>query len=356
MRILDRYIAVTLLKGYGVVLLVLITIFSFLALVMELEDVGDGNYQVIDALIYSVLTLPQRILDLAPVTVLLGGLLGLGGLARGGELVAIRASGVSFSGFIWSVLRLVLILVIGLALFTQFIVPPLTQLAEVQRNNATRAHPDLVRGNSFWAPDKQQLLHVHRMWKGRVPARIELYEFDLQGKLNTFVYAERADVQDSGEWQLINVHRKIITDNAVVRQNRASMRWKSFLKNGQLEMLQLPVRSLSPGSLYQYLLYLKDTRQASNHIELIFWQKVFLPLSVGAMALLAVSFGFGSPRSPELGKRLFLGAGVGILFYLLSQIAANLGLLFGLSPLLIAAVPPLAVTGISCYLLRRVMF
>jgi lipopolysaccharide export system permease protein len=52
MRILDRYIAGRLVKGYGTVMLFLLSMFSFLALIQELDQVGKGSYRVVDALQY----------------------------------------------------------------------------------------------------------------------------------------------------------------------------------------------------------------------------------------------------------------------------------------------------------------
>ena len=82
MRKIDRYIGVSFLAGCVPVLLLLLTLFSFLSLSEELEDVGDGAYELVDALLVVAYTLPALAVDLLPVTVLLGGLLGLGALAN----------------------------------------------------------------------------------------------------------------------------------------------------------------------------------------------------------------------------------------------------------------------------------
>ena len=354
MRTLDRYISLTLLKGSGIVLAVLLIMFSFLALLQELEDVGDGNYGLIDALAYVGLTLPERILELAPVTALLGGLVGLGTLAKGSELIAIRTAGVSINRFAWAVGKLSIALIVALLLFAEFVAPPLHQLAEKNRLLATQATEYLSKGKGFWARDEYQVLRVHTMQHGRIPTTIELYEFNNDGKLRSYVHAARADVRDSREWQLEDVHQKIITDDMIVSQKRANMKWHSFLKKGQLEGLQLPISSLAPSDLYQYVQYLKDTEQKSNNYELTFWHEVSLPLSAGAMAILAVPFGFGSLRNPSFGQQLALGAGVGILFFLLDQIVANLGLLFSVSAPLVAFIPVVAILGFTAFLLRRV--
>ena len=75
---LDRYLVSSMLKALFPVVLMLLALFSFLALAEELEDVGEGRYVAMDAVAVVGLTLPNRLLDLLPVMLLLGALIGLG--------------------------------------------------------------------------------------------------------------------------------------------------------------------------------------------------------------------------------------------------------------------------------------
>ncbi len=94
MRILDHYIRTKLGQGYLVVMCALVSAFTLLAFAEDLDDVGKGQYQLVDACVYMVLTLPRRMVDLAPIVGLLGSLRALGSLATWTELVAMRAVGV----------------------------------------------------------------------------------------------------------------------------------------------------------------------------------------------------------------------------------------------------------------------
>ena len=92
---IDRYLSISFLGGCVPVLLLLLSLFSFLALSEALEDVGEGAYELVDALLVVVYTLPALVVDLLPVTVLLGGLLGLGVLANNLELISMRAAAIT---------------------------------------------------------------------------------------------------------------------------------------------------------------------------------------------------------------------------------------------------------------------
>ena len=53
----------------------LVSLFSIVELVAQLDDVGKGSYEIKEALLYVALTVPERIGDLMPVSALLGGIL-----------------------------------------------------------------------------------------------------------------------------------------------------------------------------------------------------------------------------------------------------------------------------------------
>ena len=95
MKILDAYIGQVLLRGMLLVALILLPLFTLLDLVQQLDDIGNGNYGLVDALIYEVFLMPSYLLSLMPFTALLGTSMALGGLAHTNELTAMRASGVS---------------------------------------------------------------------------------------------------------------------------------------------------------------------------------------------------------------------------------------------------------------------
>jgi hypothetical protein len=99
----DRYIGWTILRTFLVIAAGLTALFSLLSFVEQLGLVGEGHYRVLDALAYTVLTAPDRLLQLAPVAMLLATLLGLAKLARGSELTALCSFGVSEAGIIGAV-------------------------------------------------------------------------------------------------------------------------------------------------------------------------------------------------------------------------------------------------------------
>ena len=124
---IDRYLSRRLLAGLAIALLVLLALFNLIALAEELEDVGQGSFTLPDALWVTVLTTPKRIVELLPVSALLGGLLGLGAMANDRELIVIRAVGLSKRRIARTIGALALALCLGIALLQFAVVPGITR-------------------------------------------------------------------------------------------------------------------------------------------------------------------------------------------------------------------------------------
>ena len=105
MKIIDSYIGRAVLLGTFLAFVVLLPLVTFLLLTDELDYVGTGAYSLTDAFVLIALTLPQHAYQIFPIAVLIGALVGLGGLAAGSELTAMRATGVSLGRIVLAVLK-----------------------------------------------------------------------------------------------------------------------------------------------------------------------------------------------------------------------------------------------------------
>jgi lipopolysaccharide export LptBFGC system permease protein LptF len=61
MTIVERYLAFNFIQAVGVVLLLLLALFTFLGFAEALEDVGTGSFTTSDAVSVVLLTTPKRI-------------------------------------------------------------------------------------------------------------------------------------------------------------------------------------------------------------------------------------------------------------------------------------------------------
>lgn len=354
MAVLDRHIASRVIRGCVLVLAVLLAVFSLMAFVNELGDVGQGKYTLGEALLNVLLTLPHRIVDVAPVTALLGTLIGLGELAAGRELIAMLASGISPLRIGGSVVKAGALLMLGVVAVQEFVAPQGDQLAFKRRSQAISGIESLQNTQGFWSRDEDQVINVRRVLHDQVPADVEIYHFGRTGRLRQFTSARQAVIQDRARWQLVDVVQKTIKEGDVVTTEYAVLPWKTFLRPEQLSLLILPVDTLSPSALYDHVQYLKETGQNAERAELELWRHASMPLSTLLMVLVAVPFVLGPLRETTAGKRVLHGSLLGVGFYLGSQLLAHVGSVVHAPAPLVTLAPVMIVCGVGGWLYRRV--
>ena len=81
---------------------------------------------------------------------------------------------------------------------------------------------------------------------------------------------------------------------------------------------------------------------------------MFAPFTILAMVLLAVPFVFVSNRHISIGKQILLGFLVGITFYMISRLSGQVGLVYGVPPIISALFPNLLVITLSIWSYRRI--
>ena len=354
MKTLDRYLSSSFFRGFFLVVLVLVSLFSFLELVTQLDDVGKGNFQPVDAFIFVGLTLPKRIIDMLPISALLGGIIGLGMLAERGELIAMRAAGLSVRRICFSVLAAAGLLMVASAASEQFVVPQLEQYAHGRRSLAVSGSSDIMlTKRGFWARHGNSFIRVGVTLSGGIAADVDIYERDQDGRLRAFIHAGEADIHKDGRWTLKEVQKKVIDEQGITTQYLPSLTLDSFFSKDQVSVLELPPESLSPSDLYLYINALQQRGQNADHYSLALWQKLVMPLTTGAMVLLSLPFVFGPPRGMTVGLRITLGASVGIGFYLANQIIGYLGLLLDFPAPLTTLTPVALILAIALWQLRQ---
>ncbi|HTQ70582.1 MAG TPA: LPS export ABC transporter permease LptG [Acidocella sp.] len=351
--LLDRYIGWTVCRAFLLITVGLTALFSLLGFVEQLGLIGQGQYDLRDALTYTLLTSPDRLLQLAPVAMLLATLMGLGALAKHSELTAFRSFGVSQARIIGAVVKLCLPIILALFLIAQFIIPPAQQAAQRERAAALGdALPGLSNGG-FWAQKSGVFLNVQSFAGGNELHGVEIFTFGPEGTLHSLVQAENAAPQPDGSWVLSGVVRDSITNGQTETDEPATLSWKPFLSTRQLQLLAIPPETMPPLALYAYVRQLKHQHQEALVYEQTFWSMVAIPLSLIGMVLIAAPFVFGSPRAGGAGRQIVIGALLGMVFLLVQQITGYLGLLLAVNPAFAAMGPSIVLLLLGGWLLER---
>ena len=352
--VLDRYIAKTVVTGCLLACFVMLSIFAFVDFVSQLNTVGTGDYGALQAVVFVLLRLPQRLYELSPSILLLGGILSLGALAANSELVVMRASGITTLRMTRSVLQTGLFLAILVALLGEYVVPSATKTAKTYRAEAMEKKLIVGGTNDIWARDGNRYVNVKQILPDHELRQIRVYELDENHQLITMLYAEKAAFKND-EWLLENIKRSDISLDGVKTSFEKQLRLKRLILLELFSVLELESKDMSARELFTYGQYLEDNKLDSDEYLLEFWIKIFTPLTCLAMLMIAMPIVFSTtPRSGGAGQRIILAIIIGIVYFVVNRSVNHLGLALDASPLMSASLPLILVVIVSTYFLRRV--
>lgn len=351
MRRLDRYIGNSVLLSILIVALIILGLDLLFAFINELDDV-EGNYGALDALSYTLLTLPRRLYDMLPLAALVGCLIGLGSLASNSELTIMRAAGVSVTRIVGAVMKPLLVLMLAGVLLGEYVAPYSENLAE-SRRSMVQGGGEVFGSKGLWHREGNDFLHINAVQPNGVLHGVTRYRFDDNRRLLEASFAQRAMVQED-HWLMEDVETTAFLENGHSQiEQLHQQRWEILLSSELLKVVVLDPDVLPLKGIWQYQQYLAEQGLNNSPYWLAFWKKMLQPLATMALVFVAISFVFGPLRSVTLGQRVFTGVLVGFSFRILQDLLGPSSLVFGFSPLIAVLLPIALLFVMGAVLMRR---
>ncbi|MCG9650742.1 LPS export ABC transporter permease LptG [Vibrio brasiliensis] len=352
-KILDLYIGKTIIATTSLVLATFVGLSAIIKYVEQLRKVGEGTYDLIQALLFVLLSIPRDIEMFFPMAALLGALIGLGMLASSSELVVMQAAGFSKLNIGMSVLKTAVPLMVLVTLLGQWGAPQAQKMARDLRAFATSGGAILSVRTGVWARDANDFIFIGKVEDDKIYA-MNMWRFDEDKRLESVVHAATVEYVADNTWKMKDVQLTEMVDEVEIsKQSLPEYSWTTSLAPDKLAVVTVKPEELSLGGLYDYVTYLKASEQDPSRYELAFWRKVTQPFSIAVMMLMALSFIFGPLRSVTMGARILSGVIAGFTFYISSEFFGPLSLVYNIPPVFGAVMPSLVFLTIALMLLRR---
>ena len=350
MKILQRYVIKTVLSTTLMVTVVFIAMISFIEFFTQLQDIGKGDYGILDALAFVPLNLPWNIYSLFPMAVLIGCLMGLGRMASRSELLVMRASGVSRLQIMKTMFIAGLIMVVIAGVFGEWLGPAAQQYSMKMKAEAISGGQTLQTEQGVWVRDGNNFIHIQQVLSNGRLNGITRYEFNNQHRLMVASVAE-SGIYKNNHWLFKNVRQSDISPEGISAKTIAVQQWNVSFKPKDLELTSYQPSQQNLWKLYEYIHYLKASGLQANQVAFNFWKRLFQPIVTLLMACLAVLFILGPLRTVTMGLRILIGVLFGMSFYLLNQFFGPFTTVFQIPPLFAAAFPTVLFSVIAGVLL-----
>lgn len=350
--IVSRYLQRNIHLGTLGALAVLVSLSLFFLFVRELDDIGQGDYGIWQAVLYLIYSAPGEIVELMPLAVLLGSMLSLGALAGNSEIIAMQASGITLKRIVVAVLQAAALLALIAFLLDNWIVPESESSARRVKALAEASTTTLNPGESLWIKDDRRVVHVAQMLPNGYARGVEIYLLDERGQLRSVTRAEHALPRGKG-WELRNVSRSRFDADRVTTEQLERAEYRGRLSRDLLQVLLYEPRWMSIGALASYVGFLEANGLDAQVERQVLWQKRLQPLTIVTLCLLALPFVFGAQRRSGAGHRLLLGILLGLAFVVAERVLVQLGNQLALNGLIVALTPNLIFLALAAFLFLR---
>ena len=373
MKTARRYIASEIYRSTIAVTLVLVGLFMFFDMIENLDNLNE-RFTFGSLLLLQLMQIPTRLYDLLPIALLIGAIIALAGLAQRNELVVLRVSGISsrrLLGMLW--MGTIPIMVFALLLSEG--VTPYAESKTGQLNLQLLGKSSGARMNSgYWFREPTdngalRVINISRIGSEREVENIRIYNFDAEGKFKELIHAQRGLFQHQ-ELQLtqaklirtdFDLETALMDPAAPLTPLSTQTMLDSYTISTSLTQARLLASELQPDrmsimGLLDYIQYLEDNHLQSNRQVVALWRKGVYPFTLLVMITLAAPISFMQTRKGGAGLKVFGGILIGVVFFMINQLALNLGMLNNLPPWLTALAPntiALVIASLALYLIER---
>jgi len=353
MKIITKYISSTVISYVMLVMLFLLGLQMFVEFMHEFPSLGVGSYGLDKVVIYVLLMLPYDIYQFFPMICLLGAMIALGLLASHSELIIMRASGVSLFNIASAVIKVAIVLFLLMAFIGEVLSPIAQDKAVRLKAVAMSNGKAFLTKQGGWLYNDRNIININSVSSDGKLHGITYYQFgkDLQLKLASYA---KTGIYEKNGWTLKDLvqtsFKKNTTTSATFTNKRLALNFSPKL----VGMIHV---DSDQKTLWELDAYIKDRIQSGLGVanyRFAFWQRVFAPLSVIVMLLLAIPFVFGSLRNATMGFRMLMGVMFGFGFHILNQFVGPMSVVYQVPPILAALLPSLIFSIIGGLVLFKV--
>lgn len=352
-KLLDRYIAKTVLGAIALVTLMLAGLQLFILFVNQLDDLGKAHYGIFQALLFVILQMPYQVYLFFPMASLLGSLIGLGIMASHYELVVMRAAGMSIGQVTLAVLKAALVLIVIVTVASETLIPRLAHFANDQKLQAMSEGHASRTSQGIWLRHQNDFIAIQTILPNNELRQIYQFRFDEKHHMRLARKIEKIKYEQ-GTWSAYGIAESVFMNGRTKAENYAEMPWDVPLKPNILNMSKNESDEMTLHELRQYMRAQKMSHQSIFTYKLAYWQRLIQPITTMVMMLLAIPFIFGPLRSSTMGSKLLAGATVGFGFNILNRFCGPVSQVLQWPAEVAALGPTILFSLLGIYLMRRI--
>lgn len=201
--ILDKYIGKNLLLYVLVIAICLTLLIGLITFIDKTRYIGRGTIDFLFLCEYILLLLPGFFVSFFPLSVLLGGVIGLGMMARNSEIVIMQSTGLSRVNIAISALKSIVPAVILVMAVGEYVVPPLETFATERLTEESNENRITVSKSGIWLREGNSFIGIQSSLSDGSLQNIVRYDFE--GNVLKTESRAQSGFYNKGQWEMHNI-------------------------------------------------------------------------------------------------------------------------------------------------------
>ncbi len=337
------------LFGFLLAAIVLLGVNLLLVFISELKNVGNHNYTLTTLYIYTVMLLPQNLLDIFPYALLIGSMISFGSMAYHSEFIAMNSHGIGIKKIITIIMIQTFILAALLTVSLNYIAPKYSNEAQTIKNISLNKS---VSNKGLWFKSNDFIVHVEKIITDKRLGNISIYNLH-DGLLATIMNAETGVYENT--WKFNNIEIRDLETNQLTKKNYYALTAKEFIPFEILKSQYNKKRYISIEDLYTNIIFHNQLGIPYENHKIVFWKKILLPFASCIIVFIGLPFLFVKMRSTNQSQRLIFGILFGITYFVISSILTNTALILGIPALMSVIMSMIIFVIFGVYLFNKLV-
>jgi lipopolysaccharide export system permease protein len=341
MSLINRYI----LSTFGRIFLLSLAAFAGLYLLIDfferVDDFIEYRATPYQYIFYFLGKVPLIVSQVAPLAVLMGVFMTLGGLSRNNELNALRASGISLVRIATPLLGVALLISVAVLTIVEYVVPITTrQTNYILETELKGRQQQTFRRDRIWLREGQNLIHVRLAVPEEGLMRgVTFYQVDEEFGLRRRLDADLGRYQGGGRWLFEEVVERTFDSDS------GELATLTFDRERAIPFARVPDDFRAPTQKNVELGF-RELRRAVRRLHaegydatryrVDMHSRLAVPFASLIMALLGIPFALQKGRGASFASGIAITIGIGAAFHIINATITAFGYSAVLPPLFAA--------------------
>lgn len=323
---LAKYLNRLLLQRSLGALFAILGVLQVLDLMDATDDLLARGFSLGQFLKYMALRAPSMVQQTAPLAALIGALLTFAQLARGSEVIAMRATGAPIYRIVILMLPAAAVIAVIHLMTAEFLAPPAERNLTAWMRDTRPASQAAPKAKPAWFRIDGQVVEIER-WAdgGKHLYGVHLYDRDKAEALELRTTAQEAVWAPAGGWTLDKVVRTQVGNDSASNSGMTTEPWKTTLTPDEVVGAFSPNLSISAAEAWPRLNGHAPAVKPPAFYRTRLQRSLAGPLAAIVMLILAACAGLGGTRNGQAGRLMVYGLASGVLFLVVDGFLTTLG-------------------------------